>query len=157
MSRHLKKIMKDYQDIITEPITNVKVTCNESNLYNLYCIIYGLDDEYSGGEYIFNIKLSANHPMEPPDFYFLTPNGRFEINKKLCFSNSSYHLESWSPMWNLRTIILGFLSFFLEKESKGVGHISSTKDIKISYAIKSKEYNLSKLAEIHNLFYTLKI
>ena len=77
------------------------------------------------------------------------------INKKLCFSNSSYHMESWSPMWNLKTIILGFFSFFLEKESTGIGHLSNiSKDEKVKLANNSKLYNLEKLSNINNLFST---
>ena len=155
MNRHMQKLMKDYKEIKTNPLTNVKITCDESNLKNWYCMIYGLtDNEYLNGEYIFHIKLAENHPMSPPDFYFLTPNGRFDINKKLCFSNSSYHSESWSPMWNLKTIVLGFLSFFLEKESTGIGHIKSPDNIKKQYANESHNYNITKLNDIVKLFDT---
>lgn len=153
MSRFVKKLMKDYEDINKDPIENVKVACKDNDLYQCYCLFHSLKDEYDGGEYILYIKLSPRHPMEPPDFFFLTPNGRFEINKKLCFSNSGYHSESWSPMWNLRTIILGFLSFFLEKQSTGIGHITID-DIekKKKMAIHSKEYNITKLNEFYILF-----
>ena len=152
MSRFVKKLMKDYEDIHKNPIENVKVACKDNDLYQCYCLFHGLKDEYEGGEYVLHIKLSPNHPMEPPDFFFLTPNGRFEINKKLCFSNSGYHSETWSPMWNLRTIILGFLSFFLEKQSSGIGHIAIPDSEKKKMANNSKEYNLIKLHEIYSLF-----
>jgi ubiquitin-protein ligase len=152
MSRFIKKLLKDYEDIKTNPIENIKVTCKDNNIYECYCLFHGLSDEYQDGEYILNIKLAPNHPMEPPNFFFLTPNGRFEINKKLCFSNSGYHAESWSPMWNLRTIILGFLSFFLDKQSSGIGHLNKKDDEKKSYAQQSKEYNATNLSEILSLF-----
>lgn len=153
MNRHLQKLMKDYKDIQTNPLTNIKVACEENNLHNWYCMIHGLtDEEYVGGEFIFNIKLAANHPMSPPDFYFLTPNGRFDVNKKLCFTNSSYHSESWSPVWNLQTIILGFLSFFLEKQSSGIGHLVTTSENKKQLAENSKKYNVDKLNNILELF-----
>lgn len=152
MSRFLKKLMKDYDDIRKNPIENIKVTCKEENIYDCYCMFYGLKDEYENGEFILNIKLAPNHPMDPPNFYFLTPNGRFEINKKLCFSNSSYHMESWSPMWNLRTIIYGFLSFFLEKSSTGIGHLNTTDQNKKSLALQSNHYNANNLRDILVLF-----
>ena len=152
MSRFVKKLMKDYEDIVKNPLENVKVTCKNNDLYNCYCLFHDLKEEYDGGEYILHIKLAANHPMDPPDFFFLTPNGRFEINKKLCFSNSGYHSETWSPMWNLRTIILGFLSFFLEKETKGIGHITIPNSEKKKLAEKSKIYNMINLHEISSLF-----
>ena len=144
--------MKDYEDIAKNPIENVKVTCKDNDLYQCYCLFHGLKDEYTDGEYILHIKLSPNHPMDPPDFFFLTPNGRFEINKKLCFSNSGYHSETWSPMWNLRTIILGFLSFFLEKKSVGLGHISIPDSEKKKLAQQSREYNIINNPNIYSLF-----
>jgi ubiquitin-conjugating enzyme E2 J2 len=107
---------------------------------------------FVGGEYIFNIKMSPNYPFDPPEFYFLTPNGRFDINKKLCFSNSSFHKESWSPMWTITTIILGFLSFFLEKTSSGIGHLTTDTSEKISYAASSSDYNRTNLSKLINLF-----
>ena len=96
--------------------------------------------------------MSPNYPFDPPEFYFLTPNGRFDIDKKLCFSNSSYHKESWSPLWTIKTIILGFLSFFLEKKSSGVGHLVLSIDEKIIFAEKSQEYNKTILKKYLDLF-----
>ena len=149
-----KRLNKEFLDIINNPITNIKITYIEDNILNLYCLISDLTElEYLDGEYIFNIKISEKYPFEPPDFYFLTPNGRFDINKKLCFSNSSYHKNEWSPLWNIKTIILGFLSFFLEKTSTGIGHIQNNSiELKQDFAKKSKEYNQTKLKEIRNLF-----
>ena len=110
------------------------------------------EEEYKNGQYIFNIKMSPNYPFDPPEFYFLTPNGRFDINKKLCFSNSSYHKESWSPLWTIKTIILGFLSFFLEKKSSGIGHLIASIDEKKIFAEKSQEYNKTNLKKYLDLF-----
>jgi len=148
-----KRLNKEFSDIIDNPIPNIKLAYVDNNILNLYCLIYNLkESEYLDGEYIFNIRISKNYPFEPPDFYFLTPNGKFDINKKLCFSNSSYHKNEWSPLWNIKTIILGFLSFFLEKISTGIGHIHNSEEIKQEYAKNSKKYNQTKLKEFMDLF-----
>jgi ubiquitin-protein ligase len=43
--------MKDYKDIQTNPLTNIKVTCEETNLHNWYCMIHGLtEEEYSNAK-----------------------------------------------------------------------------------------------------------
>ena len=39
---------------------------------------------------------------------------------------------------------INFLSFFLEKESSGVGHLKNTEECKKEYAAKSIEYNKNK-------------
>jgi hypothetical protein len=41
----------------------------------------------------------------------------------------------------MRTILLGFLSFFLEFSSQGVGHITTTLEEKKAFAETSKEFN----------------
>jgi ubiquitin-protein ligase len=153
MSRHIQKLIRDYRNIKENPIPNIKLVCEEDNLFNWYCIFYDLPDEYyKDGEYILNIKLSPEHPMKPPDFIFLTPSGRFEINKKICLSNSSYHHDSWSPMWGLEAIVVGILSIFLEKRTDGIGHLNSSEADKKNYALQSKNYNLNNHSRIMELF-----
>ncbi len=141
-----KRVFREYEMIMESPLPNVYIAKEEQNHLNWYCLIHGLEEPYIGGEYLFLIQLSPRYPLAPPDFYMLTPNGRFEVNKKLCFSNSSYHGETWSPIWNIRTIVLGFLSFFLEDDSKGVGHLSTTKEAKLEFARTSKSFNEANMA-----------
>lgn len=37
------------------------------------------------------MQLPSEYPFKPPEVYMLTPSGRFEINKKICLSISSFH------------------------------------------------------------------
>jgi ubiquitin-protein ligase len=148
-----RRVVKELAEIINNPITNVRVACDRNDNLNWHCLIYGLTEVgFVNGEYLFNIKLSARYPFEPPDFTFLTPNGRFEVNKKLCFSNSGYHKEEWSPIWTIKTIILGFLSFFLEKTSSGIGHLTTTPEMKTDFANKSIAYNRQNFPVVMALF-----
>ena len=115
--RHMcaRRVCKEYEEILRNPLPNVLCAPSPSDHLNWYCLIYDLQEEcFDGGEYIFQIRLSPRYPFEPPDFFMLTPNGKFETGRKLCFSNTSMHAESWSPMWKIRTMIMGFLSFFLQ-------------------------------------------
>jgi len=38
--------------------------------------------------------------MQPPDIKMMTPNGRFEVGKKICTTFTSFHKESWSPIYD---------------------------------------------------------
>lgn len=144
-----RRVNKEHRELMDNPPPNVRIAVDPNNILNWYCMFYDLTDpHYREGEYIFNIKLSARYPFEPPDFIFLTPNGRFELHKKLCFSNSSHHKETWSPIWTIRTILLGFLSFFLESASKGIGHLSVTADVKRDFALASRAHNEEHLRDI---------
>lgn len=44
---------------------------------------------------IFNkfisIVLPTEYPIKPPHLFFITPNGRFQVNRKICLSISGHH------------------------------------------------------------------
>ena len=48
----------------------------------------------------------------------LTPNGRFELNKKICLTITGYHEEHWQPAWGIRTALMALIGFF-ESEARG--------------------------------------
>lgn len=47
--------------------------------------------------FLGRIIFPADYPFKPPNIYFLTPNGRFELGKKICLSITSFHQETWRP------------------------------------------------------------
>lgn len=54
--------------------------------------------------------------MKPPALIMFTKTGRFAINKKICTSFSDFHPESWNPLWNVDSIVIGLISFMLTEE-----------------------------------------
>jgi len=78
--------------------------------------------EFEGGIYHGKIILPSEYPLKPPDIIFLTPNGRFEVGKKICLTISSHHAETWSASWSVRTVILAIIGFF---PTRGDGAIAS--------------------------------
>jgi len=87
-----------------------------------HCTLRGPEGtEFEGGLYHFRILLPAEYPFRPPSVMMLTPNGRFELNTKICISFTSYHEELWQPAWGVRTAILGLQGFFPLKGQAAVG------------------------------------
>ena len=124
-----------------------------SNINIWFVKIKNLSDEYATGEYIMKIHFTEEYPFKPPDYYMMTPSGRFEINRKICFSNSGYHSESWSPLWGIHQIIMGMISFFYERTSNGISHISSSSsETRANFALDSVEYNNKNLKSTLALF-----
>lgn len=124
-----------------------------SNINIWFVKIKNLSDEYATGEYFMKIHFTEEYPFKPPDYYMMTPSGRFEINRKICFSNSGYHSESWSPLWGIHQIIMGMISFFYERTSNGISHISSTtNEQRANFALDSVEYNNKHLKQTIALF-----
>lgn len=131
------------------------------NLNLWYFVIYDLKDtDYSGGVYLGKIKLPDKYPFKAPDFSFLTPSGRFEINKNVCTSFTGYHQELYSPSWNIGSMCCGLISFMTDStdslESHGIGKISSTAEYKKDVAKKSIMYikENKPILDIFNTFFS---
>jgi ubiquitin-conjugating enzyme E2 J1 len=84
--------------------------------------------DFEGGLYHGRILLPTEYPFKPPNIVFLTPNGRFEVRKKICLSISAYHPESWQPAWGIRTILEALISFFPTKGEGAVGALDWSKE-----------------------------
>ena len=77
--------------------------------------------------------------MSPPDIYFMNENGRYQTNKKICLTITSYHKESWSPAWTLRTMTAAIIAYFVT-EDNGIGSIKNTPSKRKDLAKKSVDY-----------------
>ena len=137
----IKRLISEYKKILDDPIHNCCVYMDDNNMLEWFVLMYNMDGPYKNGQYILKILMSPKYPFAPPDFMMLTPSGRFINNQKLCFSNSGYHKDEWSPLWNMSTIIIGFMSMFLDNNTHGIGHINDQDHIKIKYANESVNYN----------------
>jgi len=95
----------------------------EDNIFEWHFTIRGpKGTEYEGGIYHGRIILPTEYPNKPPDIIFSTPNGRFEVEKKICLTISSHHPESWQPTWGIRTALLAIIAFM---PTRGDGAIAS--------------------------------
>ena len=140
------RLQKEYLQIQKEEIPNIVCAPIESNLLEWHYVIHNLTEEQSpnffGGTYHGKLIFSPQYPFKPPSIYMLTPNGRFQINQRICTSMSDFHPESWRPLWSIRSILIGLLSFFLdEKEPQTYGSVQTTSDEKRKYARNSMQYN----------------
>lgn len=150
----VKRLNKEMKDLRTKDKSDIfQIIQDEDNLFDFYFLIIGdSDSDYKGGYYIGKILLTDKYPFSPPDFMMLTPSGRFEINKKICLSNTGYHSEEWSPNWKLCTMLMGLISIFTSDADSGISHIhESSHDRKIKAEL-SCEYNRINLFNIFTRF-----
>ena len=113
------------KNIITFPL--------ENNIFEWHYIIKGIEYPYKKGIYYGTLIFPKEYPLKPPEIKIRTPNGRFEINKSICLSISSYHPESWNPTWTVETILIGLYSFMIE-DTDTLGSIkTSNKEKKIFF------------------------
>lgn len=80
------------------------------------------------------------YPLRPPSFRFLTPSGRFEVNREICLSISGHHEESWQPAWGIRTALTAIRSF-MDTDVKGqVGGLQCDEAGRRQFAVQSREW-----------------
>jgi ubiquitin-protein ligase len=122
---------------------NLRLKPLESNVFTWYFIVHSLEDTpYEGGEYFGKIVLPSEYPLKAPDFYFLTPNGRFATKTKICTTFSSFHQETYTSTWNVLTMMEGMISFMTDKNPEnGIGSIVTSDQEKRNYAKQSRDWN----------------
>lgn len=137
---------------------------------------------YEKGVYHGKIVLPSDFPMSPPDIYFFTvqlavfcdlqENGRFEVNKKICLTITSFHKEEWSPSWTstrnplsvsllVETIITAISSMFPVPTPGAIGSIETPDEevrslaLKVSFShrahAQSTTYKCPKCGEIRKI------
>lgn len=119
---------------------------SEDNLHEWHFTLLGppAPSPYAGGIYHGRITLPPAYPMKPPNFRFLTPSGRFEVNREICLSISGFHEETWQPAWGVRLALTALRGFMGEEGTAGqVGGLESPKQVCERLARESKSWRCS--------------
>ncbi|KAI9199807.1 ubiquitin-conjugating enzyme/RWD-like protein [Polychytrium aggregatum] len=135
-----KRLTKEYQTIQANPPPFIIARPLESDILEWHYVITGPKGSPYEGEYHGKLIFPSDYPFKPPAIKMVTPNGRFEVNMKLCLSMSDYHPSTWNPAWSVSTILTGLLSFMLENEST-TGSIRTTAEEKRRLAKSSHAFN----------------
>ncbi|RDB24306.1 Ubiquitin-conjugating enzyme E2 32 [Hypsizygus marmoreus] len=139
----VKRIMQEAKELANDPSTDYAAAPLEDDIFEWHCTLRGpAGTEFEGGLYHFRILLPAEYPFRPPSLMMLTPNGRFELNTKICISFTNYHEELWQPAWGVRTAIIGLQGFFPLKgqDAVGVGSIEYPPSERKRLAALSREW-----------------
>ncbi|WPT16197.1 Ubiquitin-conjugating enzyme E2 J2 [Picochlorum sp. SENEW3] len=150
----IKRLQKELKQLHENPLPGIHAEPSASSLREWHYVIVGdKDSVFTGGVYHGTISFPEDYPFSPPtSIRMRTPNGRFIPNEKICLSITSYHPESWSPLWNISTLLLGFQSFFYCHEKGAIGVLQGTRERDIRrMAAQSMEFN-KKDKEFCSLF-----
>lgn len=147
------RLQKEYISLQKEKIPYAFTLPDPSDWLTWHFVLHSLPNPYSEGVYYGIIQFTPSYPSSPPSMKFLTPNGRFESNQAICTTNSNYHPESWTPAWNIRTILIGLVSHMLGNDG-GIGTISTNNATKEKYAKESMKWNMDnqKFVEVFGEF-----
>lgn len=136
-----KRLRIELIKLQTDPQPGVVAEPDEANILKWYYAIRGPSDTpFDGGIYVGKLVFPNEYPMKAPSISMCTPNGRFQINTRICMSMSDFHPESWNPAWAVRTIILGIQSFMASDELT-TGGITSPPSEREKFAKLSIPYN----------------
>ncbi len=148
-----KRFFNESKLIREQPLGYITSYQSKNNPLIWYFLIVGqVGSDYEGGHFIGILEHSQDYPNKGPMYSMITPNGRFEPNRKICTSNSSFHPESWSNTWNIHTILIAFYSLFREDRDSGLGHIRMARDERMVLSRNSIEFNQANHADIYNSF-----
>ena len=116
-----KQIAEHPEGLITKD--NFIACPDEKDMFKWHFIVFGLGDRpYLGGFYMGLLTFPPDYPWKPPSIKLVTESGRFQTNARICLSISDYHPETWNPVWPVRSIVIGLISFFVT-EDQTVGSV----------------------------------
>ncbi|GAD97523.1 ubiquitin conjugating enzyme (UbcF), putative [Paecilomyces variotii No. 5] len=144
MSPTLRRLMKEAAELSESSSSPSPHFCahpvSDENLFDWHFTIAGppAPSPYANGIYHGRIVLPPQYPLRPPSFRFLTPSGRFEVNREICLSISGHHEETWQPAWGIRTALIAIRSF-MDADAKGqVGGLEAKEEVRREWAEKSR-------------------
>ncbi|VDM48978.1 unnamed protein product [Toxocara canis] len=117
----------------------------KDNLFEWHFTVRGpADTDFDGGIYHGRILLPVDYPMKPPSVILLTPNGRFQLNQKICLSISGHHPESWQPSWSIRTALLALIGFMPTHSAGALGSLEYPPAERKKLAVLSRDWVCSE-------------
>ncbi|KAF6730343.1 Ubiquitin-conjugating enzyme E2 J1 [Oryzias melastigma] len=136
----VKRLMKEAAEL-RDPTEHYHAQPLEDNLFEWHFSVRGPpDSDFDGGVYHGRIILPPEYPMKPPSIILLTPNGRFEVGKKICLSISGHHPETWQPSWSIRTALIAIIGFMPTKGEGAIGSLDYTPEERKALAKKSLDF-----------------
>ncbi|XP_056150862.1 ubiquitin-conjugating enzyme E2 J1 [Lampris incognitus] len=136
----VKRLMKEAAEL-RDPTEHYHAQPLEDNLFEWHFSVRGPpDSDFDGGVYHGRIVLPPEYPMKPPSIILLTPNGRFEVGKKICLSISGHHPETWQPSWSIRTALIAIIGFMPTKGEGAIGSLDYTPEERRALAKKSHDF-----------------
>lgn len=141
----LKRINKEISMYEKEKFSfpNLFLRYKDDDILTWYFLVHDLKETpFEGGIYFGKVMLDKEYPLKPPNFIFITPNGRFETYKKICTTFSAYHQETYTSTWNILTMMEGMISFMTDTNPQsGIGSINTSLKEKKILALESLCWN----------------
>lgn len=152
-ARFVRVMAGQYKKATSEADQYAKYYMDPDNVGTWYVLISGMDgddDEFVDGEYIVRMVAPDGSngkeafPFAPPEFYFMTPNNIYDIEKKVCISIGEFHANDYRAALGMSGFVANLISGMIGWKTLGGGiNIVCNKDVgpKTKAAKNSKKYN----------------
>lgn len=139
-------ILSMYKTTIQEKTEYVKFIIDDDDINKWYVMIEDLsgeNDEFKHCQYLVRIELPPSFPYDPPHFYFLTPNGVYGINAKVCVMIGEFHSNNYPSAQKVRGFVINLVSGIIgwRDLGSGINILNTSESEKRALARKSMEYN----------------
>ncbi|ESZ90735.1 hypothetical protein SBOR_8895 [Sclerotinia borealis F-4128] len=136
----MKRIMKEAAELSQHPSPDYTASpASDTDLFDWHFTLRGPpSSSFAGGIYHGRIVLPPQYPLRPPSFRFLTPSGRFEVNREICLSISGHHEETWQPAWGIRTSLVALRSFMETSPAGQLGGVDASDSVRKRIAGESR-------------------
>ncbi|KAI5806952.1 ubiquitin-conjugating enzyme/RWD-like protein [Geopyxis carbonaria] len=136
----IKRILREASELASAPSADYHAAPLDSNLFEWHFTVRGPPSTpYATGLYHGRITLPPSYPLRPPSFRFLTPSGRFEVNREICLSISGHHEDTWQPAWGVRTAVVALRAFMAGEAGGQVGGLECSAATRAALAAASAE------------------
>lgn len=140
-------ICNQYKKAVSTPNEHIMFMMSPA-IDEWYILLHNIEGdigEYIGGEYLCKLKFPADFPYKPPEFYFMTPTGIYEINRKVCIHIGEFHSNQYAKTMGAsgfaNNLVSGLIGWRELEKSGGIGILNTTADEKKILARSSVEYN----------------
>lgn len=153
-ARRKAQLLAQFKHATKERSDWLKFAMDESDYGTWYVQLSGFsgdNGEFEGGEYLVRVILPIGFPAtEPPQFYFLTPNGLYGVETKVCISIGEWHKDSYRAVLGVIGFCDQLVSGLIGWKTMGGGIeiLSTTAKEKAKLAAASRKYNADNNAEI---------
>lgn len=146
-------LVNQFKTAVKEPHEYLKFCMDEKDVKTWYIMLSGFEGdegEYKGGQYIVRVVLPNDFPYNPPQFYFMTEQGLYGVETKVCISIGEYHKDQYRAALGVRGFCNQLVSGLIGWKDMGSGIqiLSTSNKEKSRLARASQAYNERHNADI---------